>query len=519
MASQNPDTTGVKVESSTENGNPEQINQGGNQQRVGNFRGRGGGRFGGRGRFQQNQQHQGNNQRMRNDSQGGQGQGGPKREPREGNQRGFHRDGEHMMKTPQEKLHDKLHQLGGSTIDLPPLDMTEKKFSGRNRLYVGNIGNEVNEEDLIEFFKPYGEVSEVFVNKEKNFGFVKFDFHSNAEKAKRELDGNALKGRNLRLRFAPGGTAIKVKNLTSHVSNELLYHGFQVFGEIERASILIDDRGKHTGEGVVEFVRKGSALAAVRECREGCFFLTSSLRPCIVEPFDVIEDSDGLPDKLIPKRNPDFQKEREIGPRFAQPNSFEHEYGMRWKQLHELFAQKEQALKKELDMEKEKLEAQMEYAKYEHETEMLREQLRVREMDKERQKREWEMKERQAEEQRQRTEEQMRRQEEQMQVRMIQQEDELRRRQQENSLFMQAHQLDSMLDAQDTQFDRTNMFAGNIDNNEMINKPAGNAFERERFGNDMNNRNNPGKSGGQARGGHWVNDSRRDEYPMKRRRF
>lgn len=122
------------------------------------------------------------------------------------------------------------------------------------------------------------------------------------------------------------------------------------------------------------------------------------------------------------------------------------------------------------------------------------------------------MKERQAEEQRQRTEEQMRRQEEQMQARMIHQEEELRRRQQENSLFMQAHQLDSMLDAQDSQFGG-NMYAGNAENDM---KPNMNNFERERFGGDMGR--NPGKSGSQARG-HWVNDSRRDDYPMKRRRF
>lgn len=53
-----------------------------------------------------------------------------------------------------------------------------------------------------------------------------------------------------------------------------------------------------------------------------------------------------------------------IGPRFSELNSFEHEYGTRWKQLHELHRQKEEALKKELAAEEEKLEAQMEYAKY-----------------------------------------------------------------------------------------------------------------------------------------------------------
>lgn len=52
-----------------------------------------------------------------------------------------------------------------------------------------------------------------------------------------------------------------------------------------------------------------------------------------------------------------------MGPRFSEASSFEHEYGTRWKQLHELHRQKEDALKKELSSEEEKLEAQMEYAK------------------------------------------------------------------------------------------------------------------------------------------------------------
>lgn len=218
--------------------------------------------------------------------------------------------------------------------------------------------------------------------------------------------------------------------------------------------MIVDDRGKSTGEGVVEYARKNSAALAVRKCNEGCYFLTASLRPVIVEQFDIVDDSDGYPDKNIPKKNSEYLKEREVGPRFANSNSFEHEYGLRWKQLYELHAQKEQALKKELEMDKEKLEAQMEFARYEHETEMLREQLRAREMDRERQKREWEMKERQAEETRQRNEEQMRRQQEEMQQRILHQEEELRRRQEENSLFMQAHQLDSLLTQQEHAYEQ-----------------------------------------------------------------
>lgn len=51
----------------------------------------------------------------------------------------------------------------------------------------------------------------------------------------------------------------------------------------------------------------------------------------------------------------------------------------------------------EFRMECGKLEAHMEYARFEHETDALREQLRRRELDKERQKKEMEDKEKQAE--------------------------------------------------------------------------------------------------------------------------
>lgn len=147
-----------------------------------------------------------------------------------------------------------------------------------------------------------------------------------------------------------------------------------------------------------------------------------------------------------------------IGPRFAEPNTFQFTYGQRWKQLLELFKQKKDAIEREFKMEEDKLISQMEYAKFEHETEMLRErncflqlfdfvntyfpknilfvELRQREQDRERQKRDWEIKERQREESRIREEECLRRQQDDIQHRLRQQEDDMRRRQQE-TVFLQ----------------------------------------------------------------------------------
>lgn len=427
-----------------------------------------------------------------------------------------------------DRINERLAALNGPAYELPTVDTSEKKFSGRNRLYIGNLSADVTDEEITELFKPFGETSELFINKEKNFGFIRMDYHTNAEKAKRELDGTIRKGRTLKVRFAPNGATLKVKNLTPWVTNELLHIAFSVFGEIERCVVIVDDHGKSTGEGLIEFARKPSAVTALRHCSEGCFFLTSSLRPVIAEMHEQMDIVDGYPEKNLSKKNPEFHRAREVGPRFATLGSFEHEYGTRWKQLHELYKQKEVSLKQELAMEEDKLEAQMQLAKFESETEMLREQLRLREMDRERQKREWEERERMAEEARIRNEQMMRRQEEEMQMRMHHQEEDMRRRQQENNLFMQANQLSSLLDQQEQVMQSYNESPGGSQRDDYDQQQGGegppmdpkqfmNNYERH---NRYDNRGDMGPRPNSPRNrGPWRQEHRRDDFQNKRRRY
>ncbi|XP_052890473.1 protein no-on-transient A-like isoform X2 [Anopheles moucheti] len=374
-------------------------------------------------------------------------------------------------------ISEKLRMLAGPLLEIPPIEAHDAKFSGRNRLYVGNLTNDVTEEELMEMFKPFGEINEVFMNKEKNYAFVRVDYFSNAEEAKRSLDGTTRKNRVLRVRFAPNATAIRVKNLTPYVTNELLYKSFEVFGPLERAVVQVDERGKPTGEGIVEFKNKPGALAAIRFCTEKCYFLTTSLRPVIVEPYTYQDDNDGLPEKSLNKKQSEFLKARQQGPRFAEHGSFEFEYGQRWKHMHELFKQKAESLKREMIMEEEKLEAQMEYARFEQETEQLREQLRQREMDRDRQKAEWEMKERQVQEARQRNDIQMKTDIEEMTNRIKRSDEELHRRQKENTMFMQNRQMMEQQQMNDMGMGSGGDTGGGIDNRrnfDMMNQGGGN---------------------------------------------
>ena len=81
---------------------------------------------------------------------------------------------------------------------------------------------------------------------------------------------------------------------------------------------------------------------------------------------------------------PNFKNQ--VGPRFANAGSFEFEYGAKWKAIYDMKKQKLEALEREMKLEEDKLVAQMEFARYEHETESLRNQLRQREAEREMQK-------------------------------------------------------------------------------------------------------------------------------------
>lgn len=264
----NPGNQGNKMNQGGNNQGGNKMNQSGNQ--GGGHQGnQGGHNQGGMKRMDNNRggmDRRGNNnfdgERGGNDRRGGGGGGGFDRRGGRGGNDDF-------------MINQKLKNLTGPTHDLPNIEAEEIKFSGRNRLYLGNLTNDITEEELTELFKPYGEISEAFVNKEKNFAFLKVDYHANAEKAKRELDGSLRKNRQIRIRFAPNATTVRVKNLTHFVSNELLYKSFEIFGPIERAVIIVDDRGRPTGEGIVEYARKAGAMTALRLCNDKCFFLTS----------------------------------------------------------------------------------------------------------------------------------------------------------------------------------------------------------------------------------------------------
>ncbi|XP_051522910.1 non-POU domain-containing octamer-binding protein-like isoform X2 [Myxocyprinus asiaticus] len=261
------------------------------------------------------------------------------------------------------------------TIDLQNFRKPgEKTYTQRSRLFVGNLPAGTTEDDVEKLFSKYGKPSEIFINKDRGFGFIRLETKTLADIAKAELDDTLFRGRQIRVRFATHGAALTVKNLPQFVSNELLEEAFSMFGPIERAIVIVDDRGRPIGKGIVEFANKPSARKALDRCADGAFLLTTFPRPITVEPMEQLDEDEGLPEKLINK-NPLFHKEREQPPRFAQPGSFEYEYAMRWKALMEMEKQQYEQVDRNIKEAQEKLEAEMEAARHEHQVMLMRQDL------------------------------------------------------------------------------------------------------------------------------------------------
>lgn len=284
-----------------------------------------------------------------------------------------------QQKKPSSNGHQEVGGGGGGG-DLMTLDLQsfrkpgEKTFTQRSRLFVGNLPAGVSEHDLEGLFSKYGQASEIFINKERGFGFIRLETRIIAEIARAELDDTPFRGRPVRVRFATHGAALTVKNLPEFVSNELLEEAFGVFGQIERAVVVVDDRGRPTGKGIVEYTSKPAARKALDKCGDGSYLLTAFPRPVSVEPLEQLDDDEGLPEKLVNK-NQQYHKEREQPPRFAQPGSFEYEYAMRWKALMEMEKQQHEMVERNMKEAQEKLEAEMEAARHEHQVMLMRQDL------------------------------------------------------------------------------------------------------------------------------------------------
>jgi len=75
-------------------------------------------------------------------------------------------------------------------------------------IYVGNLSYGMTEDDLQNLFEEFGSVSSVNIIKDretgraKGFGFIEMEEQADGENAIKELDGNEIQGRNIKVNEA-----------------------------------------------------------------------------------------------------------------------------------------------------------------------------------------------------------------------------------------------------------------------------------------------------------------------------
>jgi len=250
----------------------------------------------------------------------------------------------------------------------------EKKFSGRCRLFIANMNNGTTEEDLRELFGQFGETGEVFVNKEKGFGFIRFDFRHNAEIAKSTLDKTEFKGRNIQVRFATHASALEIHGLDRFASNEFIEKAMSIFGKVERAVVVCDDRGRSKGYAIVEYEWKKTAQKVLDRFKGEMFVLGRLPKPVFAKPLSQVDEEEGVREEDL-ERLQGIEGEREFPPRFISPSSFEYTWAKKWRDLYIEEEDKKARLDQELRDSRYKLELEMESALQEQEALKMREGL------------------------------------------------------------------------------------------------------------------------------------------------
>jgi len=250
----------------------------------------------------------------------------------------------------------------------------EKKFNGRCRLFIANLHSTTTEEELKEMFGEFGETGEVYVNKEKGFGFIRMDYRHNAEIAKLTLDKKLVKNKNIHVHYATHASAIELHGLDNFASNDFIEKAMSMFGAVERCVVVCDDRGRSKGYAIIEFEWKKSAAKVLDRLKDEMFVLGRLPKPVFAKPFIRTDEEEGVPEEAL-ERLEGLEAERAHEPRFISPNSFEYTWAKRWRDLFIEEQDKKAKLEQEMTDARCKLEFEMEAAIRQEKASRVREEL------------------------------------------------------------------------------------------------------------------------------------------------
>ena len=166
----------------------------------------------------------------------------------------------------------------------------------RCNLLVKNLSKDVGAHLLFKTFRKYGDIRSSklmvdFFGNTKGFGFVSFYKVDDSLRAKSELDGKEIEGKNIKVNFLVRGRVHEIKKNNIYVKeipkknfdNKDLENLFSKFGEIKSAIVLKDEKGESKGFGFVCFnkaedaMKKGERREALLKRREELYKLSQKM--------------------------------------------------------------------------------------------------------------------------------------------------------------------------------------------------------------------------------------------------
>lgn len=188
--------------------------------------------------------------------------------------------------------------LEGKKVYVGPFQKSDDRPAGHEQRYtnvfVKNLPESVDDEELQKMFQEYGPVTSAVVmkdneDKSKGFGFVNFEKPESALKAVSELNNKEIDGKEiycgraqkksereaeLKAKFDEvrqerimkyAGLNLYVKNLVDDIDDNKLREQFAPFGTITSAKVMKDPNGKSKGFGFVCYSSPEEATRAVTE--------------------------------------------------------------------------------------------------------------------------------------------------------------------------------------------------------------------------------------------------------------
>jgi polyadenylate-binding protein len=179
-------------------------------------------------------------------------------------------------------------------------------FMNYNNLFVKNVPKGFSNKDIIDLFKPYGEIISAVVIKEhpdapqnKGFGFVCFKKAEDAKNAEMKLNDLVIEGKNLYVcRALPKDEHRKklreerykifkdcnlyVKELPEDIDNEKLKEAFGQFGKVVSAIVMLEKR-QDLSSGKTEMKSRGFGFVCFNSKQEASKALMLSTKQPIFD--------------------------------------------------------------------------------------------------------------------------------------------------------------------------------------------------------------------------------------------